>query len=123
VGGGTQARTGRGIHGLPKVLPGPAKPDPYTPCRWATPKTALQQGGQPAAIFFPLGYSFPYGPVLMPYGQPSPVGRDGFSTPPNSSEKDLGKKVLGLLLILTSNNNMSKKKTLKQKIVLTVCEL
>jgi hypothetical protein len=30
-------------------------------------------------------------------------------TPPNSSEKDLGKKVLGLFLILTSNNHMSKK--------------
>jgi hypothetical protein len=24
-----QARTGRGIHGLPKVLTGPALPDPY----------------------------------------------------------------------------------------------
>jgi hypothetical protein len=27
-----QARTGRGIHGLPKVSCGPALPDPYTPC-------------------------------------------------------------------------------------------
>jgi hypothetical protein len=31
-------------------------------------------------------------------------------TPPNSSEKDLGKKILGLFLILTSNNHMSPKK-------------
>jgi hypothetical protein len=28
-----QARTGRGIHGLPKVSPGPAMPDPSSPCR------------------------------------------------------------------------------------------
>jgi hypothetical protein len=27
-----QARTGRGIHGLPKVSPWPAMPNPYTPC-------------------------------------------------------------------------------------------
>jgi hypothetical protein len=39
-----QARTGRGIHGPPKVSPGPAMPDPSTP------------------VFFPLGYPFPYGP-------------------------------------------------------------
>jgi hypothetical protein len=31
-------------------------------------------------------------------------------TPPNSSEKDLRKKILGLFLILTSNNHMSPKK-------------
>jgi hypothetical protein len=31
-------------------------------------------------------------------------------TPSNSSENDLGKKILGLFLILTSNNHMSKKK-------------
>jgi hypothetical protein len=31
-------------------------------------------------------------------------------TPPNSSENNLGKKILGLFLILTSNNHMSKKK-------------
>jgi hypothetical protein len=34
-------RMGRGGHGLPKVLPGPAMPDPSTPCGRATPKTAL----------------------------------------------------------------------------------
>jgi hypothetical protein len=45
-----QARTGRGIHGLPKVSCGPALPNPYT------------QGGQLAAICFPLGYPTPYGP-------------------------------------------------------------
>jgi hypothetical protein len=33
----------RGIHGLPKFLPGPTKPHPSTP-RWrATPKTTLRQ--------------------------------------------------------------------------------
>jgi hypothetical protein len=64
-----QARTGRGIHGLPKVSCGPAVPDPYTPCGRATPQTALRlfgvarpQGGWPPAVFFPLGYPFPYGP-------------------------------------------------------------
>jgi hypothetical protein len=31
-------------------------------------------------------------------------------TPPNSSENNLGKKILGLFLILTSNNHMSPKK-------------
>jgi hypothetical protein len=43
-----QARTGRGIHGLPKVSPGPAMPNP-------------------AAVFFPLGYPFLYGPVNLPW--------------------------------------------------------
>ena len=44
-----QARTGRGIHGLPKVSCGPAMPDPYTPCGRATPQTALRPfGGWPA---------------------------------------------------------------------------
>jgi hypothetical protein len=32
-----------GIHGLPKVSPGPAMPDPSTPCGRATPETALHQ--------------------------------------------------------------------------------
>jgi hypothetical protein len=65
-----QALTGRDIHGLPKVSPGPAMPDPYTPCGRAIPPNRLMavwgvarpQGGRPAAIFFPLGYPFPYGP-------------------------------------------------------------
>jgi hypothetical protein len=44
-----QARTGRGIHRLPKVSPRPAQPDPYTPCGRATPQTALRPfGGWPA---------------------------------------------------------------------------
>jgi hypothetical protein len=59
-----QARTGRGIHGLPKVSCRTAMPDPYTPCRRATPQTALRPfGGRPAAVYFPLGYPIPYGPV------------------------------------------------------------
>jgi hypothetical protein len=53
-----QARTGRGIHGLPKVSTGPAMPNPYT----AVWEVARPQGGRPVAVFFPLGYPFPYGP-------------------------------------------------------------
>jgi hypothetical protein len=37
-----QAHMVRGIHGLPKVSPGPAMSDPSTPCRRATPERALQ---------------------------------------------------------------------------------
>jgi hypothetical protein len=33
-----QACTGRGIHGLPKVPPGLAMPNSYTPCGRVTPK-------------------------------------------------------------------------------------
>jgi hypothetical protein len=44
--GTNQARTGRGIHGLPKVSCGPAMPDPYTPCKQATPQ--MFGGGLPA---------------------------------------------------------------------------
>jgi hypothetical protein len=40
--GPPQARTGRGIHGLPKVSPSPVKPNPYTPCGQSTPQTALR---------------------------------------------------------------------------------
>jgi hypothetical protein len=40
--GGGQARTGRGMHGLPKVSWGPAMPNLYTPCE------------RPAAVFFPF---------------------------------------------------------------------
>jgi hypothetical protein len=45
---GSQARTGRGIHGLPKVSPQPAMPDPYTPCGRATPQTAVRPAGRAA---------------------------------------------------------------------------
>ena len=40
----------RGGYGLPKVSPGPAMPDPSTPCRWATPEMAFWsfQGWSPA---------------------------------------------------------------------------
>jgi hypothetical protein len=44
----------RGIHGLPKISPGLAMADPSTPCGRATPKKA---------VFYPLGYPTPYGPV------------------------------------------------------------
>jgi hypothetical protein len=43
--GGTRVdhhgRTGRGGHGLPKVLLGLAIPDPSTPCRRVTPETVI----------------------------------------------------------------------------------
>jgi hypothetical protein len=35
-------RMARGVHGLPKVSPGPAMPYPSTPCGRATLETALQ---------------------------------------------------------------------------------
>jgi hypothetical protein len=41
VQGWNQARMARGIHGLPKVSPGPAMPNPPMPCGRATPETAL----------------------------------------------------------------------------------
>jgi hypothetical protein len=40
-----QARTGRGIHGLPKVSCGPAMPNPCTLCERATPQTDLRPFG------------------------------------------------------------------------------
>jgi hypothetical protein len=45
--GSHQGRTGRGIHGLPKVSTGPALPNPFTPCGWATPETALWPSSTP----------------------------------------------------------------------------
>jgi hypothetical protein len=61
--GNEQARTGRGIHGLPKVSPRPAMPIPYTPQTALRPfgGVARPQSERPAAVFFPLGYPFPYG--------------------------------------------------------------
>jgi hypothetical protein len=47
-------------------------PNPSTPCGRATPQMALRSvggwparraGGLLAAVFFPLGYPFPYGPA------------------------------------------------------------
>jgi hypothetical protein len=37
-----QSLMARGIHGVPKVSPGPAMLDPSTPCERATPETALR---------------------------------------------------------------------------------
>jgi hypothetical protein len=62
---GRMARDG---HGLPKVLLGPAMPDPSTPCGRATPVTALTtisgvacpQGSRPAAVFYAFGHHTPY---------------------------------------------------------------
>jgi hypothetical protein len=64
-----QARMAGSIHGLPKVSPGPALPNPSTSCGWAAPETA---------VFYPLGYPTPYGPEGMSemdsvsYASPSP---------------------------------------------------
>jgi hypothetical protein len=54
-----QARIARGIHGLPKVSPWPAMPDPSMPCGRAVSGVARSQGGRPAAVFYPLGYPTP----------------------------------------------------------------
>jgi hypothetical protein len=60
-----------GGHGLSKVSVAPAMPSLSTPCgqlplKW--PYTSFRgghsQGGQPAAVFYPLGY-----PMLYAYGQ------------------------------------------------------
>jgi hypothetical protein len=37
-----QGRMARGGQGLPKVSLGPAMPNPYTPCGWATPEMAIR---------------------------------------------------------------------------------
>jgi hypothetical protein len=37
-----QACLARGLHGLPRVSPGPALRNPSTPCRRATPETAFR---------------------------------------------------------------------------------
>jgi hypothetical protein len=68
----TQARTGRGIHGLPKVSYGPAMPDPYMPCGRATPQTPLRPfGGGLRPSSSPLDTPRRTGlnsPVVEPYG-------------------------------------------------------
>jgi hypothetical protein len=68
----------RGDHGLPKVLLGPALPDPSMPCGWATPVTVLRPfQGWPARRAGGLRPSFthlnntPRGtPTILP---PSPL--------------------------------------------------
>jgi hypothetical protein len=50
----------RGIHGLPKVSPGLAMPNPKT--FMAVSGVVRTQGGRPAAVFYPLGYPTLYGP-------------------------------------------------------------
>jgi hypothetical protein len=56
----------RGIHRLPKVFPGPAMPNPSNYALWvghpqnsltAVSAVASPQGGRPAVVFYPLGYS------------------------------------------------------------------
>jgi hypothetical protein len=55
-----QARTGRGIHGLPKVSCGPTMPDPYMPCGRATPQMALRPfGGGPSTGWAACGRLLP----------------------------------------------------------------
>jgi hypothetical protein len=55
-------------HGLPEVEPWPVVPDPSTPCRRATPDTALwlfqrwptHRAGGLLTCFYPLGHPAPY---------------------------------------------------------------
>jgi hypothetical protein len=54
-----------GGHGLPKVSPELAMPDPSRPCGRATPDTAVSgvahpQGRRPAAVFYPFEHPMPY---------------------------------------------------------------
>jgi hypothetical protein len=53
----------KGGHGLPKVSPEPAMPNPSTPCERATPETA---------IFYPFEHSTPYA-----YGRAPITGNGG----------------------------------------------
>jgi hypothetical protein len=79
----------KGGHGLSKVSPGPAMPYPSTPCRLATPETALwpfqwwpaPQGGRPAAVFYPFGYPTPYA-----YDRQDDVGQKGGTNAENREE-------------------------------------
>jgi hypothetical protein len=43
-----------GGYGIPKVSMGPAMPYPSTPCRWATPETALRLSSTPFDCHLPL---------------------------------------------------------------------
>jgi hypothetical protein len=48
-----------GEHGLPKVSPEPAMPNPLTPLQ--------PLPGQPAAVFYPFGHPTPYAYVKLLY--------------------------------------------------------
>jgi hypothetical protein len=55
----------RGGHGLPKISPEPAMPEPSTRCRRASPEmsvlgVARLQDRLPGAVFYPLGHPTPY---------------------------------------------------------------
>jgi hypothetical protein len=67
---------GRDGHGLPKVSPGPAMPNPSTPCGWTTPKAVSGvdrlQGERPAAVLYPNGDPTPHAARLW-------LGRPMFS--------------------------------------------
>ena len=78
-----QARTGRGIHGLPKVSPRPAMPNPSTSCGRATTQTALRPfGGSPArragGCLLPPRIPLPVRawPPLARLARPEPTYRD-----------------------------------------------
>jgi hypothetical protein len=59
----------RGIDGLPKVSPGPAMPNPSTPCRQSTPEKAIQPFlGWPARRAGGLRPSSTLLDTQMPYG-------------------------------------------------------
>jgi hypothetical protein len=64
--------------------------NPYTLCGRATPQTALSvlevvrpQGERPAAVFFPLGYPYPYGSDGHPQDGSLHPSLHPISTPPS----------------------------------------
>jgi hypothetical protein len=58
-----QARMARGIHGLPKVLPGLPIPTLLRPK--VGPPLKWPQGRRPVAVFYLLGYHTPYRPAIQ----------------------------------------------------------
>jgi hypothetical protein len=112
-----QAHMARGIHGLPKVSPRPALPNPSMTPGPATPKTALlpfqglvcSQGGQPAALSYPFGHPTLYAyagaslyfkpqccPPLLPstHRHPKPAPGTGTGNRVTKSQKKRSRKEL-----------------------------
>jgi hypothetical protein len=61
---GHMARSG---HGLPKVSPGPAMSDPFTPCLTFISGVVHPQGQRPAAVYYPIRHPTLH-PTLHAYG-------------------------------------------------------
>jgi hypothetical protein len=85
----TQGRMEKGGHRLPKVLLGPAMPDPFMRCGWTQLKWLYgrfrgghPQGERPAAVFYPLEHPTPYAYALT--GNSSMMLDRVASAPPRS---------------------------------------